>query len=212
MKGERIRGDALRVSFLCRLAPVRIPSYSRKLTGKFSAQLSESTRFTLALHPSQGERNEPLRKVSVRSSETATLARVLRATDAYSIAWGKFYLSSLFASTTTSRSQSHRLKAAEPNLSVLQEMREGSGVSGGCMVDFELFWKRYPRKVGRMKAEKIWLKMGHSEQAFCIIGVNLWSQTAQWQSAGGIYIPYASTFLAQRRWEDEPWTGAFDGR
>jgi hypothetical protein len=80
------------------------------------------------------------------------------------------------------------------------------------MVDFEVFWKHYPRKVGRWKAEKVWLKMGHSEQAFCIISLPLWKQTEQWHQADGQFIPYASTFLAQKRYLDEPWTGAFEGR
>jgi DNA replication protein DnaC len=76
------------------------------------------------------------------------------------------------------------------------------------MSDFESFWKIYPRKVGRMKAEKLWRKMSTSEKISAVHGLGLWKQTLQWQISGGIYIPYASTFLAQRRWEDEPWAGA----
>jgi DNA replication protein DnaC len=76
-------------------------------------------------------------------------------------------------------------------------------------MEFEEFWREYPRKVGRWKAEKNWWKLHENERVACIEGLRLWKQTAQWQSAGGMFIPYASTFLAQRRWEDEPWTGAF---
>jgi DNA replication protein DnaC len=74
---------------------------------------------------------------------------------------------------------------------------------------FEVFWREYPRKVGRLKALKLWLKLSSTERKAVMEGLGLWKQTDQWQSNGGMFIPYASTFLAQRRWEDEPWTGAF---
>lgn len=79
-------------------------------------------------------------------------------------------------------------------------------------MDFEIFWREYPRKVGRIKAERIWNKLGSFERADAMDGLILWKQTTQWQSSGGIYIPYGSTFLAQKRYLDEPWTGAFEGR
>ena len=77
-------------------------------------------------------------------------------------------------------------------------------------MNFESFWKEYPRKVGRMKAEKIWHKLSDSDRQKAIQRLGLWKQTVQWNSADGMYIPYGSTFLAQRRWEDEPWAGAFE--
>jgi DNA replication protein DnaC len=79
-----------------------------------------------------------------------------------------------------------------------------------CMLDFREFWNIYPRKVGRIKAEMNWRRMKPSEQVQAVRGVELWKQTVQWQGSGGIYIPYASTFLAQKRYLDEPWTGAFE--
>ena len=80
------------------------------------------------------------------------------------------------------------------------------------MVEFVVFWREYPRKVGRVKAERCWNKLPDYEQVSAIKGLRLWKQTAQWRNNDGIFIPYASTFLAQRRWEDEPWVGAFEGR
>ena len=77
------------------------------------------------------------------------------------------------------------------------------------MFEFSSFWNNYPRKVGKVKAERIWLKLREQEQLKAMNGLVLWKQTEQWQSAGGLYIPYASTFLAQKRYLDEPWTGAF---
>jgi hypothetical protein len=78
------------------------------------------------------------------------------------------------------------------------------------MIEFKSFWSEYPRKVGRWKAEKIWAKMPETERELALKVLRLWKDTHQWQSAGGIYIPHGSTFLAQKRYLDEPWIGAFD--
>ena len=80
------------------------------------------------------------------------------------------------------------------------------------VIAFEEFWRGYPRKVGRIKAEKIWLKLPALEKVLAIRRLEMWKQTAQWQSQGGMFIPYASTFLAQKRYLDEPWSGAFEDR
>jgi DNA replication protein DnaC len=77
---------------------------------------------------------------------------------------------------------------------------------------FEEFWRMYPRKVGRLKAMRCWKKLSAQEKLAAIRGVLLWSQTVQWQSSGGMYIPYASTFLAQERWKEEAWSGCFEGK
>lgn len=78
------------------------------------------------------------------------------------------------------------------------------------MDDFkDIFWPSYPRKVGRLKAERIWRKLNADERGKVMYGLCLWKQAAQWHSGDGQFIPYASTFLAQKRYLDEPWTGAF---
>ena len=72
------------------------------------------------------------------------------------------------------------------------------------------FWDLYPRKVGKAKAQKLWQGMKEEDRALAVYGLKLWRQTEQWHEGDGKFIPYASTFLAQRRWEDEPWSGAFE--
>jgi hypothetical protein len=74
---------------------------------------------------------------------------------------------------------------------------------------FCAFWELYPRKVGRTKSEKLWQGLNQEQHLLAIRGLRLWRQAEQWNRDDGKFIPYASTFLAQRRWEDEPWTGAF---
>lgn len=80
------------------------------------------------------------------------------------------------------------------------------------MFEFETFWRDFPRRVGRMKAEKIWRKLSDEERLKALQGLRLWKCTAQWHQADGQFIPYASTFLAQKRYLDEPWVGAFEQR
>lgn len=83
------------------------------------------------------------------------------------------------------------------------------------MILFEQFWGAYPRRVGKFKAEKSWRKLSADEQMAALRGVILWKQSYQWSDAGschGLFIPYASTFLNQRRWEDEPWAGALEAK
>lgn len=74
---------------------------------------------------------------------------------------------------------------------------------------FGEFWKLYPRPVGKKKAKELWKKLSLQEQEQATKGLRLWQQAEQWKRDDGKYIPYASTFLQQRRWEDEPWFGAF---
>ena len=70
---------------------------------------------------------------------------------------------------------------------------------------FEDFWKVYPRKVAKAQALKAWKKIKPSAElaAEIIAAVGAYARTAAWTKDGGQYIPHASTFLNQRRWEDE---------
>lgn len=70
---------------------------------------------------------------------------------------------------------------------------------------FERFWTEYPRKVARKRCSAIWrslkLTLEQAEQA--IEAVRRYRQTDQWQKDDGQFIPHPSTFLNQRRWEDQ---------
>lgn len=77
-------------------------------------------------------------------------------------------------------------------------------------MEFEEFWREYPRRVGKYKARLVWNRLGIFEHKAIMRGLKLWKQTEQWHADDGKWIPYGSTFLAQRRWEDEPWAGAFE--
>lgn len=71
--------------------------------------------------------------------------------------------------------------------------------------DFEAFWKSYPRKVGKHLASKVWKGIKGDEFLFQKImqAVSSQRRSTDWQRDNGVYIPHASTWLNQRRWDDE---------
>lgn len=71
---------------------------------------------------------------------------------------------------------------------------------------FSRFWKLYPRKTGKGAAEKQWTKLKPDNQLFELIVSSLAIQSQQpgWLKDDGQFIPHPSTWLSQRRWEDEP--------
>lgn len=71
------------------------------------------------------------------------------------------------------------------------------------MILFTDFWDAYPRKVGRVQAERTWQRMKDREREAAMMGLELWKQTVQWETEHGKFIPYGSTFLNQRRYLDE---------
>lgn len=68
---------------------------------------------------------------------------------------------------------------------------------------FEGFWKFYPRGEDKQAAIRAWDKLKPSDELIAQIGGALirQKQSDNWQR--GIGIPYAATYLNQRRWEDE---------
>ena len=70
---------------------------------------------------------------------------------------------------------------------------------------FNAFWKEYPRKVAKRKAEQSFHKACRNSLVLTQIlnGLRAHKRSEQWQKDGGQYVPYPSTFLNQRRWEDE---------
>jgi len=72
-------------------------------------------------------------------------------------------------------------------------------------LDFDNFWKTYPKKQGKMMATKAWNKISPNEvkKSAIMKGLKAACATEQWTKEGGKFIPMASTWLNQERWEDE---------
>jgi hypothetical protein len=78
---------------------------------------------------------------------------------------------------------------------------------------FEVFWKEYPKKIGKGYAKKIFLKVKPDEELLkkMIEKIQIFKTTEQWQKDGGQFIPHPATWLNREGWEDEvPQTGVFN--
>jgi len=68
---------------------------------------------------------------------------------------------------------------------------------------FEQFWNLYPRKVGKLAAQRAWTKArpinGLTEVILGALAEH--KKLEQWQNPR--LIPHAQTWLHQRRWEDD---------
>ena len=70
---------------------------------------------------------------------------------------------------------------------------------------FDEFWAQYPKKRSKGRAERAWVKIKPDEQLFKAIldGLERAKTSVEWQKDGGQYIPYPSTWLNAKGWEDE---------
>jgi hypothetical protein len=68
---------------------------------------------------------------------------------------------------------------------------------------FENFWSQYPKKVGKLTAKRSWEKLSQENQQKALEAIvehrKYWSaKGTEWE-----FIPHASTWLNQERFEDE---------
>ena len=77
--------------------------------------------------------------------------------------------------------------------------------NNGHLSRLNIFWKVYPRKEGKGACEKWWLQNKPDDVLLgtMLAKIEQAKKTRQWQKDGGQYVPMPSTWLNQRRWEDE---------
>ena len=68
---------------------------------------------------------------------------------------------------------------------------------------FENFWQQYPRKIGKLTAKRSWEKLSQENQQKALEAIvehrKYWTaKGTDWE-----FIPHASTWLNQERFEDE---------
>lgn len=70
---------------------------------------------------------------------------------------------------------------------------------------FDRFWEAYPRKKNKERARRAWRKL-NPDISLCRImsdALKRDKNSEQWTKDGGKYIPHPSSWLNDRRWEDE---------
>jgi hypothetical protein len=82
---------------------------------------------------------------------------------------------------------------------------DGDGDGDGEYQGFVEFWKVYPRRVSKALALKAWLKIAPGPELVQTIlaAVEVHKKSEQWKKDNGQFIPHPSTWLNQKRWEDE---------
>jgi len=70
-------------------------------------------------------------------------------------------------------------------------------------VQFEKFWKQYPRKIQKQKARTAFKNLKKTEQGLAVATIG--DHVAKWESLDTEthFIPHATTWLHGKRWEDE---------
>jgi hypothetical protein len=73
---------------------------------------------------------------------------------------------------------------------------------------FAEFWAAYPRRVKRVRAEAAWAKLCPDDKTATriVADVRRRAVSKDWAKEGGRFIPHPSTYLNDRRWEDEDMT------
>ncbi len=85
------------------------------------------------------------------------------------------------------------------------QARETRAAQEGNGELFDRFWGCYPKKVAKEPARKAWAKLRPDTTLAkrIIAAVEQYAGTDGWQRDGGRYVPNPTTFLNQRRWEDD---------
>lgn len=78
-------------------------------------------------------------------------------------------------------------------------------ITVNSIVDFDSFWKLYPRKAGKKTASDKWNKIKPTPEVMAMIEENVTQRlaTGEWDVNNQSFILHASTYLNQARWEDE---------
>lgn len=69
--------------------------------------------------------------------------------------------------------------------------------------EFEEFWQRYPNKVAKPIAYAAYCRVPIVDQLAILDDLETRVDSEKWREDGGRFIPHPSTYLNQRRWEDQ---------
>lgn len=69
--------------------------------------------------------------------------------------------------------------------------------------DFLAFWRLYPNRVKKPVAAAAW-EAERPDLAEVLAALSWQTRLPDWLKEGGRFVPHPSTYINQRRWEDEP--------
>lgn len=87
------------------------------------------------------------------------------------------------------------------------EQNKYSGKCNNCYLNekFNIFWNKYPKRVGKEKAKRAFFKICLDDVVFSKIldALEKFKNTSDWKKDKGQFIPYPASWINQKRWEDE---------
>ena len=83
-----------------------------------------------------------------------------------------------------------------------EEKEEGKEDSYNPQTPFGRFWDAYPKKVGKIDAERAFKKVKVPIDKL-LSAIETQKRSDQWQKQGGQFIPNPATWLNQGRWDDQ---------
>lgn len=94
-------------------------------------------------------------------------------------------------------------KVKDSNTSIRPLNKPAKSISCDCP-GFDDFWKVYPRHVAKQNALKSWKALKPNDELLQAILADVNRRLGgEWRGKDMQYIPHPSTYLNQRRWEDE---------
>lgn len=86
-----------------------------------------------------------------------------------------------------------------------QRVKKLEGKKGVAPGEFEQFWACYPRRVGKLAAQKAFRNAQDRPRIDVLLqAIERAKVSEDWRKEGGKYIPLPTTYLNQGRWDDEP--------
>ncbi len=105
--------------------------------------------------------------------------------------------------TVTKRLQPEGNPSSSISSSISKD-KKNKDIYSECFLNF---WDSYPKKIGKGKAWEEWEKISPAPSDVLLLEmlnkIKSFKQTQQWRKDGGQFIPLPSTWLHQKRWEDE---------
>ena len=105
--------------------------------------------------------------------------------------------------TDTNKESAHAKNEAPQR--VKKSPQRGSNEVDKVEMRFAQFWQQYPKKVAKVDARKAFMRLNPDDELLGVMLSALERHKASegWTKDGGRFIPYPSTWINQRRWEDE---------
>lgn len=76
-------------------------------------------------------------------------------------------------------------------------------IKSNLITSFDSFWEEYPRKVGKEIARSKWAKLTDQERELALKELPNHKKSTGWNKDGGQFIPHPTTWINQKRWNDE---------